>query len=126
MLQYLYNLFQIELVRFVEGIEISAVDVEDSDDLVVTDDGNNDLAIGSGRARNMSGEVMDVGYDDGFGALPSCAADTFTIRNARTRDRTLERTQDQLLPFYAIESCPPKAESVVQDCCHVRHVGNRV
>ena len=86
MLQHLYNLFQIELVRLIEGVEVLAVDVKDSDDLVVTDDWNDDFAVGSGGTRNMSGEVMDVRHDDGFGALPSCAADTFTIRNARGTD----------------------------------------
>ena len=85
----------------------------------------------------MSGEVMDIGHDDGFGALPSRAADTFTIRNARTRNRTLERSQDEFADScttyllnsfspYSVESRPPEAESLVQGSCHVRHVGYRV
>lgn len=40
------DLFQKTLVDFVKGVEISAVDVEDGNDLVVADDGNNNLTVG--------------------------------------------------------------------------------
>ena len=74
----------------------------------------------------MSGEVMDVRHDDGFGALPSRAADTAAKGNTRARDRTLEGPQNELLAFHPIKPGPPETKGFVECSCHVRHVGNRV
>lgn len=40
------NLLQIELVCFIKGVEILAVDVEDGNNLVVTDEWDDDFTIG--------------------------------------------------------------------------------
>lgn len=69
---------QIGLVRLVEGVEVLAVDVENGNDLSVMQNRHHNLAVGRGRTCDMSWEVIDVGYDDCFDALPCRAADTFT------------------------------------------------
>lgn len=77
----------------------------------------------------MSEELMDVWDDNGLSALPSRTADAFTIRNARTRNRPLERAKNQFADSfirYAVEPCPPEAESLVQGSSYVCHVRNCV
>ena len=73
------DLLQIFLVNKVEGIVVGAVDIEDGDDVavggVISADGDDYFAVGSSGAGDVSGELMDVGYDERFGLCPGRAAD---------------------------------------------------
>ena len=121
-MQQIHHPFQIFYIRFVERGELIAVDVEDGDDLAVLEYGNDNLAAGGGRAGDVSGELLDVGYHNRALFLPRRAAHPAPVRDARTGQRPLERTEHQLVTDDAVEARPPEPERFVQHRRHVRHV----
>ena len=72
-LQQLSYFLQKLFVRLVERAEVGTVDIKDGNDLSVMQNRYYDLAIGSRGTGDMSGELMDVRYDNGLSPLPSRA-----------------------------------------------------
>ena len=91
LLQKLNGFFKVGGVRFVEGGETVAVDVEDGDDLIVLEDGHHDFAAGSGRAGDMAGKLFYIGHHERMPFFPCGAAHASPVRDARAGERPLER-----------------------------------
>src|SRR5260221_12023754 len=65
-------------------------------------------------------------YNDGFRALPASSANTLSETNACARNRTLEWTQNKLIPFYKITSHPEKIHTLLYCPNNISKVGNQI
>lgn len=124
------QLFETEAVGVVEGVELSAVDVEDGPDgffflcmcwcVSVGDEQRDDhLAAGLGAAGDVAGELLDVGHDDATLLLPGGTANTLAEGNIGASHRTLECGKNKLVAGDTIEACPPESEGVVKEGCGI-------
>jgi len=119
-------LFEVFRIGVVKRSQLGAVDVEDGDDYVVVEDGDDDFAAGGRGAGDVSGKLLHVGYHEGAAFLPRAAADAASERDARAGQRPLERSQHQFVADDAIEASPPEPKGFVQHGRHVRHVGDEI
>lgn len=131
------QLFETEAVGVVEGVELSAVDVEDSPDgsLIVgaldclsgiCEDWDDNLAAGLGAAGDVAGELLDVGHDDAALLLPGGTANTLAEGDIGASHRTLECGKNKLVAGDTIEACPPESEGVVKEGCGIGEQGSEV
>ena len=94
------------LIFLVEGAELLAVDIDDGDHLVATDDGNDNLGVGPRRTCDVAGELMYVGHDKRLRVGPCLTTDATALGNAVAGHRPLERAELQLAIADDIESHP--------------------
>lgn len=124
------QLFETEAVGVVEGVELSAVDVEDSPEgsvilresgcvRVGQKQGDDNLAAGLGAAGDVAGELLDVGHDDATLLLPGGTANTLAEGDIGASHRTLECGKNKLVAGDTIEACPPESEGVVKEGCGI-------
>lgn len=115
--------FEVVAVGVVEGVEVLAVDVEDSDDFAVVLDGDNDFGATGTTAGDMAWELVNIWDYDGLSLLPGGATDTFALAYAGASEWTLEGSEYELVVEDTIEACPPETEGLVEASCYVCHCG---
>ena len=93
-------MLQIVFVYIIEGVVIFAVDVEDGDDFAIMTDGDYYFAFRLGGTSDVSRELVNVRHDDGLVVFPRCAADTFSKRNARASNWSLEGTKNEFFVYW--------------------------
>ena len=131
------QLFETEAVGVVEGVELSAVDVEDTPDgsLIVgaldclsgiCEDWDDNLAAGLGAAGDVARELLDIGDDDGAGFFPGGATDTLAVRDVGAGDRTLEGGENEFVAGDAVEARPPESEGKVKERGGIGEQGSEV
>ena len=131
------QLFETEAVGVVEGVELSAVDVEDTPDgsLIVgaldclsgiCEDWDDNLAAGLGAAGDVARELLDIGDDDGAGFFPGGATDTLAVRDVGAGDRTLEGGENEFVAGDAVEARPPESEGEVKERGGIGEQGSEV
>lgn len=115
--------FEVVTVGVVEGVEVLAVDVEDSDYLVVVFDGDNDFGATGTTAGDMTWELVNIWHDDGLSLLPGGATDAFALAYAGASEWALEGSEYELVVENTIEACPPETKCLVEASCYVCHCG---
>ena len=74
-------------VSFIKCIQIYAVNIQNGNDLAIPENRDDDFAAGKTAAGNMSRELLYIGNDDAFLALPRRPAHSPAERNTAACDR---------------------------------------
>ena len=126
-MEQIRNLFEIDAVGLVESVEFGTVDVEDSSHFATcVVEGYDNLTSGCRAACDVAGELVNVGNNLRLIGLPGGATHATSFPNARACHRALERTEDEHIVQYTVESSPPETKSLVEHGGHVGHVGDGV
>ena len=91
-LKALHYPLQPELVHFVEGVVMLAVNIEHADDLAIAEHRHHNFAVGSAAAGDVALELVHIGNHQRALLLPGGSAYTAPVGDARARQRSLERT----------------------------------
>jgi hypothetical protein len=124
-----HDLFQKLLIYLVEGVILIAVYVENGDKFPRSvEDGDYDFAVGIGVAGNVTGELVDVRYDDspsGAGASTAYAPVESDVQAAQS---TLIRSYKQSIQPYASVKASPRVaiKSLVQKADYGNHSNQEV
>lgn len=121
------ELFQRDLIIFVEGVEVVAVDVQNPDDGTVLDEGHHNLGTAEAATGDMAWKSIYIRNDESAAFCPCCAADTTAVFDARAGHGTLEGPEMQpSVLFHQIETYPEKAKGLVQGGAGVGQRGDEV
>ena len=74
----------------------------------------------------MPRKSIHIRHNQCFSSFPCFSAYAPSFLYPRTSHRTLKRSKYQLLTFYQIKSYPEETESLLQRCCNVGKIGNKV
>lgn len=115
-------------VRFVEGILFAAVDIEHADDgSAVILQGYHYLRLRPRIACDMTGELMDVGHNNGLFPVDPGPADPGILLQPDAGQRTLVGAGEQRTIPQEVETGPEKIiHLVVQQCYNGRHGRNTI
>ena len=113
-------------VGFIKCIQIFAVYIQNGHDLAFPEYRNDYFAARQAAAGDVSRKLLYIGNDDAFLAFPRRPAHSPAERNTAAGDRTLKRTQYQLITFDNIKSCPPESECTMKKSSDVGHIRNAV